>query len=323
MSKTANQTSSPAYDIYYANHGVQRHQYQFELCFIAVKLLFVMFKVDLPLDHEGTQAQDKGFSAEGPLLVIGAGVGRTGTTSLKHAFEIIYGQPCYHGYELIERHPEHCSKWLEIDHLLSNSPENDESIDPSLFRQIYRGFRSGTDIPTSCYYKQLMKVYPDVKVVLTTRDSQEWLTSARQTIFPRVPDVPTSWVGILACQLLVGMGFLRVKSRCSQRMLGPQPDRDDDRKLLEAYERWNAQVKQVVPAKRLLVYNIREGWGPLCKFLNVPIPNEPFPCTNDQTIVARIKRKIDRLTMVLRCTAVGTAVLICCYLTYRRLGASR
>ncbi|KAG5446299.1 hypothetical protein CSKR_110338 [Clonorchis sinensis] len=281
-----------------------------------------MFKVDLPLAREGAQAQDKGFPAEGPLLVIGVGAGRTGTTSLKHAFEIIYGQPCYHGYELIERHPEHCSKWLEIDRLLSNSPEDEESIG-RLFRQVYKGFRSGADIPTSCFYKQLMKVYPDVKIVLTTRDSQEWLTSARKTIFPRVPDVPTSWFGILVCEVLVGMGFLRVKSRCSQRMFGPQSDRDDDRKLVEAYERWNAQVKRAVPANRLLVFDIRDGWGPLCKFLNVPIPDEPFPRTNEQTVVTRIKRKIDRLTMVLQCTAIGTAVLICCYLTYRRLRAFR
>ncbi|OON21447.1 hypothetical protein X801_02655 [Opisthorchis viverrini] len=137
-----------------------------------------MFKVDLPLDREGPQVQNRGFSAEGPLLVIGAGVGRTGTTSLKHAFEIIYGQPCYHGYELIERHPEHCPKWLEIDRLLDNSLGDDDVFDPSLFQQIYKGFRSGTDIPTSCYYKQLMKVYPDVKAP-NLRANNKWLNPYR------------------------------------------------------------------------------------------------------------------------------------------------
>ncbi|KAF7231915.1 Sulfotransferase oxamniquine resistance protein [Paragonimus skrjabini miyazakii] len=98
----------------------------------------------------------------GPLLVIGAGFGRTGTKSLKTALEIIYGQPCYHMFELLMHHKDHSRKWIEVDRLVSES--KDGKIDPRLFYEIFAGYRCTVDFPSCSYYPQLMQAYPDAKV---------------------------------------------------------------------------------------------------------------------------------------------------------------
>ncbi|KAF8565021.1 Sulfotransferase oxamniquine resistance protein [Paragonimus westermani] len=106
--------------------------------------------------------------ARGPLLVIGAGFGRTGTKSLKTALEIIYGQPCYHMFELVAKHKDDSRKWVEVDRLISES--TDGRIDPGLFYEIFDGYRCTVDFPSCSYYSQLMQVYPDAKVRLDSLD---------------------------------------------------------------------------------------------------------------------------------------------------------
>ncbi|TGZ60263.1 hypothetical protein CRM22_008634 [Opisthorchis felineus] len=78
-------------------------------------------------------------------------------------------------------------------------------------------------------------------------------------------------------------------------MYGSQANCDDDQKLLVAYERWNGQVKQTVPAEQLLVYDVRQRWEPLGKVLKVPIPNEPFPCIDERKVMLALKNKVCRL----------------------------
>ncbi|KAF8564695.1 hypothetical protein P879_09479 [Paragonimus westermani] len=98
----------------------------------------------------------------GPMFVIGAGLGRTGTLSLKTALEIIYDQPCYHMIELLTHHKDDSRKWLEVDRLVSESV--DGKVDPKLFYEIFGGYRCTVDFPSCAYYPQLMQVYPEAKV---------------------------------------------------------------------------------------------------------------------------------------------------------------
>ncbi|OON21117.1 hypothetical protein X801_02993 [Opisthorchis viverrini] len=272
-----------------------------------------MFKLDLPLNHEYAKVNNGAFEPEGPLLAIGVGVGRTGTTSLKHAFEIIYGQPSYHGFELIDRCSSQCAAWLEIERLLLSNG----SIPPSLFHQIYRGFRSATDVPTSCHYKDLMKAYPGVKIILTVRDPQDWLASVRQTLLTRRPPFPTNWFNEMAIRLFIGFDCFKLVNCLFDRMYGSQADRDDDQKLLVAYERWNQEVRQTVPADQLLVYDVRQGWEPLCTFLKVPTPNKPFPCVNDRKVMLALRNKVYRLTAVIQYTVAAAVCLVACYVILR------
>ncbi|KAF6772061.1 Nad dependent epimerase dehydratase [Paragonimus kellicotti] len=211
--------------------------------------------------------------ARGPLLVIGAGFGRTGTKSLKTALEIIYGQPCYHMFELVAKHRNDSRKWVEVDRLVSES--------------------------TGCYYSQLMQVYPDAKVVLTIRDKQSWLESVRATILLRRDIRRYDWAEKLIVGYQNGWHFLSMYRAMLERVFGPGADVTSDAMILAAHDRWIAQVTKDVPADRLLVFHVREGWEPLCNFLNVPVPNKPFPNVNERAeLVKRIgfRLKLIRLT---------------------------
>ncbi|KAF7258311.1 Nad dependent epimerase dehydratase [Paragonimus skrjabini miyazakii] len=228
-------------------------------------------------------------SKHGPLLVIGAGVGRTGTTSLKTALEIIYGQPCYHMFELFKPPRDDSSKWVEVDRLVSQS--TDGKIDPQLLYEIFDGYRCTVDFPSCSYYRQLMQTYPDAKVVLTIRDKHSWLESARATILPRRDIRCSNWRD----------AFFDTRNRWKavdmhramfERAFGQEIDTTNDEMLLAAYERWNEQVIQNVPVDRLLVFDVKEGWEPLCKFLNVSVRNQPFPHVNERTeMVKRMKNE--------------------------------
>ncbi|KAF7260085.1 Nad dependent epimerase dehydratase [Paragonimus skrjabini miyazakii] len=244
-----------------------------------------------------TVSEGSKVDARGPLLVIGAGFGRTGTKSLKTALEIIYGQPCYHMFELVAKHRDDSRKWVEVDRLVSES--TDGKIDPGLFYEMFDGYRCTVDFPSSSYYPQLMQAYPDAKVVLTIRDKQSWLESVRSTILLRRDIRHYDWAEKLIVGYQNGWHFLSMNRTMLERVFGPGADATSDKMVLAAYDRWIAQVTKDVPADRLLVFHVREGWEPLCKFLNVPVPNQPFPNVNERAeLVKRIefRRKLVRLT---------------------------
>jgi hypothetical protein len=189
------------------------------------------------------------------LEVIGAGFGRTGTMSLKAALEDLGFGPCYHMVELFE-HPEHVERWETI--------VRGDLVD---WEELFRGYRATVDWPGAAFYKELAERYPEAGVILTVRDSERWYESARNTIF-NTQGVGSSRAPRMARDLAWQKGF--------------DGDVGDRRRMIEAFNRWNEEVKEVVPAERLLVYEVKEGWEPLCGFLGVEAPKgKPFPHLND------------------------------------------
>jgi hypothetical protein len=190
------------------------------------------------------------------LEVIGAGFGRTGTMSLKFALEELGFGPCYHMIELFE-HPEHVPLW--------EAAARGELVE---WGEILDGYRSTVDWPGCTFYKELMEAYPDAKVLLNVRAPDKWYESARNTIYTTVniPDPPPERrvVDKLVWEKTFDGNF------------------EDRQHAIEVFERHNEEVKQHVPPERLLVYEVREGWEPLCEFLGVKIPTDkPFPRLND------------------------------------------
>lgn len=190
------------------------------------------------------------------MEVIGAGFGRTGTLSLKVALERLGYSPCYHMVELFE-HADHVERW-------EAAVRGEEPVD---WDQMFAGYRATVDWPGAAFYEELTERYPEAKVVLTVRDPERWYESARNTIFnlrgAEIPRAPR-----MAMELASQRGF--------------DGDIEDRGRMIEAFERWNEEVKRSVPAERLLVYEVKEGWGPLCDFLGVEAPeDEPFPHLND------------------------------------------
>jgi Sulfotransferase domain len=205
------------------------------------------------------------------LRVVGAGFGRTGTLSLKCALEELGFGPTYHMQEVMRR-PSHVATWLRY----ARSGE-------VAWDDLFSDFESGVDFPVSCVWDQLAAHYPDAKVILTVRDPQAWWDSTASTIygmhsmFPgwvtRV--VPTTGRWVEMTDALVWDGLFD----------GQFANRDH---AVAVFESHIARVRATCPPERLLVFDVAEGWEPLCAFLEVPLPSTPFPRLNDAKTVRRL-----------------------------------
>ncbi len=186
------------------------------------------------------------------LKVIGAGYGRTGTMSLKLALEQLGFGPCYHMVEVF-KNPEAPQWWVEA---ADGKPD---------WEKIFAGYNATVDWPNATFYAELAQAYPQAKVILSVRDPEAWFTSTQATIFPEV---------LPADDTPFGRMFLKVIARLFDNRL-----RDHDH-VIAQFDRHNAGVRARIPAERLLVYEAAQGWGPLCAFLGVPVPDAPMPKAN-------------------------------------------
>jgi hypothetical protein len=242
-----------------------------------------------------------------PLKIIGAGLGRTGTLSLKAALEELGFAKCYHMVEVLAN-AEHTAFW--------NAAAAGESVD---WDAHFEGYQATVDWPACNFYEQLMRRYPEAKVILTVRDPERWYASARQTIY-YVRHVFPRWTA----RLLPRMRDFR---RMLDRLVwdGMFHGRFEDKAYaIEVFNRHNEQVRRVTSPDRLLVYEVKDGWGPLCSFLGVPIPDgKPFPHLNDAEEfrsrigqAARTMRLVAWVALVLAVLALVLAGMI----TYVALG---
>jgi hypothetical protein len=138
--------------------------------------------------------------------------------------------------------------------------------------KLFEGYRSMVDWPGVQYWRELVAYYPDAKVLHTTRDAEAWFESTQQSIFSP-------------------MSMERFKDRGQggpiveffEAALGHLQGRQNDRAfMIDYFHRHEAEVKATIPADRLLVFPVGSGWGPLCEFLGVPVPDEPYPSENSR-----------------------------------------
>ncbi|CAH8602446.1 unnamed protein product [Schistosoma bovis] len=208
------------------------------------------------------------------LLVIGAGLPRTGTKSLKNALEIIYHKPCYHMTEIITKQHDDIEKWQRLfnEALNNNKPSNEMIIHQGL-KDILNNYGTVTDVPACGFYKELMEIYPNAKVILTIRDKNDWLSSFRQTLMPKSNDSFNRTIDEADQILELGPKFIQMaidSMKLAFRKL--DFDIDNDEEMLRCFDEYNKIVKETVPSERLLIHQLGDGWEPLCKFLNVDIP---------------------------------------------------
>ncbi len=239
------------------------------------------------------------------LRIIGAGFGRTGTLSLKRALDDLGFGPTYHMEEVF-RHPSHISRWLE--HARGAPADWDE---------LFARYGSGVDFPVSCVWEELAAHYPDAKVVLTVRDPSRWWSSTESTIY-RARDLFPTWMRRL---VPLADRYLEMNERLVWDGIfgGRFVDRDA---ATVVYEQHVERVVRTVPRNRLLVFEVSQGWAPLCEFLEVPVPSQPFPHLND---AGSIRRRIAavRLGTRLLPTLVPISVLVAFRLRRRRLAKLR
>lgn len=199
------------------------------------------------------------------MKVIGAGLGRTGTLSLKFALEHIGLGPCYHMVEFFAHLPRHLPLWLDA---VDGGPD---------WAAIFEGYASTVDYPGCTYWRELIAQWPEAKVILTVRDPDSWFESAVSTV-----------LSTRSQKMLANSPARRFFETTVHQDFG---DRADDREFMTAYFRgWNEAVIAEVPAERLLVFRARDGWEPLCGFLGVPVPPEPYPRVNSREDMTRMSQ---------------------------------
>jgi sulfotransferase family protein len=194
------------------------------------------------------------------LRVVGVGLGRTGTHSLKLALEQLLGAPCHHMIEVIE-HPEQTSMWTAA------------ADGEAEWNRIFDGYAATVDWPSAGFWRELVDQYPDAVVLLSLRASADaWWTSAHRTIFEMLsrplPDDPA----------LAAMGSWMQTVREIVARNGVDPD--DAVASKKAYVRHLDEVRTRVPSERLVEWTAGDGWKPICEALGVVEPDEPFPHVN-------------------------------------------
>jgi hypothetical protein len=206
------------------------------------------------------------------MKLIGAGLPRTGTLTQKLAFEQLGLGPCYHWVNVIAD-LDQVQLW---DRALDGEPVWDE---------VFAGQGSTADWPGGYFYKELADFYPEAKVLLSVRDPESWERSFRETIWTM--SYGKSLMPLLAhARAEVDPRFERYLALVDRMFWGPQGTFADGNaepsQLIEQMLRHHEQVKATIPADRLLVWEVGEGWEPLCEFLDLPVPDEPLPHANDR-----------------------------------------
>lgn len=190
------------------------------------------------------------------MRVVGAGLGRTGTNSLKVALEILLGGPCYHMFELFQR-PDDVATW--------QAAVDGDAVDWAGFLD---GWVATVDWPGAPLFDKMADAFPDALVLLSIRDGEDWYRSANETIF----------------------SVMRAASGGEPNPTGEMvraefakwltTDVDNKAETIAAFDRHNERVRNTIPAGRLLEWRPGDGWEPICAALALPVPQEPFPHTN-------------------------------------------
>lgn len=206
------------------------------------------------------------------MLVIGAGLPRTATLTQKMALEELGFGPCYHMVEVLTD-LSRADQWR-------NALWGDINWD-----EILAGYKATVDWPGAFFYQELMEAFPDAKVLLSVRDPQTWERSMGETIWGLFygdtlarhlcdarARVDEGWASYMA---------LMKEMWAKSGLMTSEQDEPGSGSMALAMERYNQEVRATVPPERLLVWSPAEGWGPLCRFLDVPVPSAPFPHVND------------------------------------------
>ena len=207
------------------------------------------------------------------MKLIGAGMPRTGTLTQKVALEMLGLGPCYHMVDVLAD-LDQAKLWQRA--LDGEAP----------WGQIFGDFNSTVDWPGGYFYRELMAVYPEAKVLLSVREPQAWERSMRETVW--AVRHGESLVRLLSsAQAHVNpqwRGFLEMIDRLVWEDEGTfASGHAEPQQLIDTMIRHNREVESNVPPERLLVWSVEEGWQRLCEFLEVPVPRQPFPHVNDRT----------------------------------------
>ncbi|QFU77787.1 sulfotransferase family protein [Halioglobus maricola] len=186
--------------------------------------------------------------------------------SLKAALEQL-GFPCYHMVECFPQGPSHWKLWEAVG---TETPD---------WEAIFRGFTATVDFPASTSFAALADFYPEAKVIHTVRDPEKWFRSVQDTIFGE------EWIAFLPDT----EAGAYMKATINDYFDGRMHEREH---LVRRFNEHTAAVREYIDPERLLVFEVADGWEPLCQFLELPAPEETFPHVNDTEAIQGLIRNI-------------------------------
>jgi hypothetical protein len=196
------------------------------------------------------------------LKIIGAGFGRTGTASLKLSLEKLGFGPCHHMTEVFE-HPETIPLWLEA---ANGNPDWDT---------LFEGYSACVDFPSCTHWRSLIETYPDAKVILSMRDAGRWFDSINETIMS--PKTVEFTMNSPLSEMIKRNIYDLFDGRIFERQY-----------MIDCFNKHVEAVKASVPSERLLIFEAKMGWKPLCAFLGVDVPSDPYPHVNTRDNFAKL-----------------------------------
>jgi len=258
-------------------------------------------------------------------FVIGAGFGRTGTSSMQIALSKL-GWRSYHMREFFKNGKRAYAAAIKVGNLKCDLREQAKDYDPSFsnFDQIvlpsdafdwnelfndpeFGKYNATVDFPLNTFYLDLMEFYPNYKVVLTVRDNAEqWYKSVDRTI--RQLEVLNATFALRFLSWISGVEALPMRNVTYGHFIFDQPRGDcfsdfwkNERLCMQKYEDWIEGVKKHVPEDKLLVFNVKQGWKPLCQFLGVEAPDEDFPRSNETANMLKDVEQCKKLVFKFNC----------------------
>ncbi|MFD0683209.1 sulfotransferase family protein [Actinomadura fibrosa] len=210
------------------------------------------------------------------VKLINAGLGRTGTTSLKAALDRLGYGPCYHMFDVVGDEAR-LAQWERI--VCDGEPPDWDAV--------FAGYTSAVDGPSAIYYREMAEAFPEAKIVLTVRDAERWYRSTYDTLYqfvlanekgaPPPGSMPARIYRVTSTMVWDGLFGGRFS---------------DKEHAIEVFDRHNREVVDHFGPERVLVYDVAQGWGPLCGFLGVEAPPEDFPRLND---TASMRKQLARM----------------------------
>lgn len=194
------------------------------------------------------------------LSLIGAGFGRTGTKSIKLALDILGRGPCHHMEEVFTN-PQQLPHW--------RAAIDGQPVD---WERVFAGYRSTIDWPSTHYWRELADYYPQAKILLSVRPAEVWWSSFSGTI-----------AKLLEIRESVRDENVRAILDMANKMITEQTfgnEMRDKKNALVTFQKRIDDVTRAIPAERLLVFDVAQGWEPICEFLDLPVPHQEFPKTN-------------------------------------------
>lgn len=245
------------------------------------------------------------------FVVIGVGLPRTGTLSLKAALQILTKGKMYHMAEVVRNGEEDAAFWLR-------ALDDPSGISTSEWTEFFSNYSGGMDAPVSFFYEEIMAAFPNVKVILTSRNPHTWIDSVKETILPLIRSYDQYPVNWFLEKVLRVPRIRRLQTDLQKKkfdgidstfwdVMFSKNDDEGARMARTFYDQWTDKVKRTIPADRLLEFDVKQGWQPLCKFLNVPTPKCEFPRANGRD---QFKTMITALKFFSNLAVLGAPVFV-------------